>query len=270
MSIIPFNDAPVRIIKSQNTGSFGPIDTSAFDDFRQGIELTQEKYYYNGSIVKIHSGEPNNYLAVLNFGESEINIFDGEIFYDTKRKYSPLDFVSSNDILYFPPPFNDNIDLTSLDGTIEPLTIRDVITFASTYGKYEPHAIRSNLESGNYSYYAESDVQKLEYERSEQQGNLPFIDSTAVVGNIRVEAFDNLPPIPNISPYDDAQPPSAIFNNIKDDPTLQSNVWYVLNPDSETYISNKQVSTTKGRTYMTFDGSNADSLAFGDLRYTYR
>jgi hypothetical protein len=269
MSISPFNDAPVLVVKQIGSGSNPPIDTSAFDDYRQGIELTQEKYYVNGSIVKIHSGEPNHELAVLNYGGTEINIIENSSFNEVE-KYDPIQHITTNDINYFPPPFNDDVNLISNNATIEPLTIRDVVSFASLYGKYEPHSVRGNLESGNYNLYNNSDIQKFEYERKEIQARLPFADFVASIGNLKLEAMENIPLINNIPAYDDSQPPSAVFSNTKDDSTLRSYVWYQLNPSSDTYISNNKVSTTKGYTWSTFDGSNSDSLAFGDLRYTYR
>jgi hypothetical protein len=269
MSITPFDDAPALVVKPLTSGSNPPIDTSAFDDWRQGVELTQEKYYFHGSIVKIHSGEPNHLMAVLNYGGADVNILDVTSFNDTD-KYDPLYHLMTTDLNYFPPPFNDDINLIGFNGTIEPLTIRDIVAFASLYGKYEPHAFHGNLESGNHSLYNNSDVQKLEYERKEQQARLPYTDYVATMGNLKLDALESIPIINDVPPFDDSQPPSAVFSNVKDDPNLRATVWYNLNPASDTYVPNNKVSTTKGYTWSTFDGSNADSIAFGDLRYTYR
>jgi hypothetical protein len=267
--MLPFDDAPALVVKQIDSGSNPPIDTSAFDAWRQGVELTQEKFYANGSIVKIHSGESNSVMATLNYGAAVITITSDASYTDINQ-YDVIEHISTNDINYAPPPFNDDISLISESGVVEPITIRNVVTFASLYGKYEPHAVRGNVESGNHNLYNNSDVQVFEYERKEQQARLPYTDYTVTIGNLKLEAFESVPIVNDVPPYDDSQSPSAVFSNAKDDPTLRDYAWYSLDPASDTYVPNNKTSCTKGYSWLTFDGSNVDSLAFGNLRHVYR
>lgn len=55
-TIIPFNESSVTTMRLSSIVNFDAMDTSGFDAYRQGVELTQEKYYQMGSF-KIHSGE---------------------------------------------------------------------------------------------------------------------------------------------------------------------------------------------------------------------
>jgi len=56
---VPYVETPTifRIISASMSNS---INTSDIDAYRQGIEITEDKFFYIGSIAKIHVGEPHN------------------------------------------------------------------------------------------------------------------------------------------------------------------------------------------------------------------
>lgn len=64
----PFNESSVDTVSANLVVNIIGIDTSGFDQYRQGIELTEEKYFQMGSGAKIHSGEIGNRLPQTQFG----------------------------------------------------------------------------------------------------------------------------------------------------------------------------------------------------------
>lgn len=65
--IFPFNEAPREIVTGVSIVNTSSIDTSSFDAYRQGVELTCERHYQQG-VAKIHSGEPETGHRIFQTG----------------------------------------------------------------------------------------------------------------------------------------------------------------------------------------------------------
>lgn len=132
------------------------ISTTDIDQFRQGVELTQNKHTLG--MVKISAGTPGHVVQPLSFGVSnidliptdnfkELNTFDPVTYLDVMNQSSgfPEDYYT------FPIVTGDTNHAENylMNGIIEPLTIRAVASFFSIEFPFESHAVRGTLMGGN-------------------------------------------------------------------------------------------------------------------------
>jgi hypothetical protein len=242
---------------SINTGS---IDTSQFDAHRQGIELTHVKYWDAG-LVKIHVGEPGhvkrqNSFGILRREYEQINSFIESHPVDAAIRVK-LSITSKTNI--------DNSDVSfDANGCIEPLTIRDLVSFRSVF-KDEPHTTRGTFMQGNEYDDWSSDliVSTQDFVYTITQNVSPFYDVGNMIGgfkNVQLNFMNE-----NEIPYDDSR---VLYreNSLSDNmSTLMSTTLLQLQFDStgsstDKYIREGHVASTTGWTYF----SNVDSIAFGD------
>ena len=158
MTITPFSDTPRQDYndgRSLATNLKGGLNTSEIDPFRQGIELSLEKYSQLGGI-KISAGEPNHGLKQLIFGQS-INVDEAQSTFQDTDGFNSRAFISAQGIgksfatsMTFPIKTCDNF---STDGVIEPLTIRAKISFSSIESPFESHDIYGDVGQGNSDIY---------------------------------------------------------------------------------------------------------------------
>ncbi len=133
MSILhgPFNDTQqpsiYRRVVNQST------DTTPFDAFRQGVELTHHKHYALG-MLKIHAGfqetAGSHTVPTLVYGQTQLTLLD-ELYHRDVVPLEPKDYVG----LVLPSGsvvFNGSVDLdvdpSVTDGVIEALDIRRVVS----------------------------------------------------------------------------------------------------------------------------------------------
>ena len=73
LEYVPFDDAREanRYIASSTSAQSGSgMDTTAFDNWRQGVELTIPKYLYGSVLPKIWAGNLNHFIKIVTYGQA--------------------------------------------------------------------------------------------------------------------------------------------------------------------------------------------------------
>jgi len=140
------------------------IDTSAIDGWRQGVEITQQKFYDAGT-VKIWSGQPGHRSLRIDYGDTETNATS---VYLDESHVDPIELINvqhRGDAVHstattFPISNKDSLVVKDsiFDGTIEPLTIRPTHTSYTSVLKRELHSVNGLLSSGNEDTDLNSDM----------------------------------------------------------------------------------------------------------------
>lgn len=158
MSILPFSEGSNPLDRRRMTFISNSIDTSAIDPFRQGVELTQPKYFQQG-IAKIWSGNDGHEINVIDIGQRDDDIYADQDFYLEVAPFDPVLYLTDyylTQVIVVDSPVNTNEN--GFDGIIEPLSIRRVVSFTSIDAPFEAHSVKGSLERGNYDPFRNSDA----------------------------------------------------------------------------------------------------------------
>lgn len=250
MAYAPFDESPARTVYSTTSGS---INTDALDPYRQGVELTRDKFYQMGP-VKIHSGETNHLVRQNNVGEptetlfpNQTNFLEIDIF--DLLTYMQRDVSQSVLSTFIAFRASRTVEWSVMDGIIEPLSIRPMVTFTSLYSPIEPHQVRGNVEGGNYSIIIHSDrVLQVQRFNELHLGSDPHIDSVDVTNGAPVD----IPYVPaydrSVKPFDDSQIKSGLIVT-SSMPSDIRNYLLQMDPDSDNYVPDGYISSTTGWDY---------------------
>ena len=264
---------PVVSVDFVNSSS---INTLAIDGYRQGVELTQIKYFDAG-LAKIHAGEPGHVLRRNRFGMDknfrtdprfeELDYFDPVKFLEAQEQAEPLLL----NIITFPiiTGDNDQIENYVFDGVIEPLPIREVASFFSIEVPFQSRTVRASLMGGNEdSTHASDRVLTVDYYEPEKE-QIPYLDLIDLIGPSGsapqpLNGFFVFDKSTN-RPFDDSRYP----RNVPIATTYSSNfaeALSIMTGSTDNYVSFKQKSATSGFFY---DNTpvGTDSLAFGGMTY---
>lgn len=155
-----FDEGP-QVIKKFIGVNSSSIDTSAIDSFRQGVEITQEKHTIG--VFKISAGTPGHIVNPNSYGINDLDIVSTGSYKEIDY-FNPIDYIKLQEpgttlkkVITFPIITSDSNQQENyiLNGIIEPLSIRPVISFFSIEFPYESHAVRGGMMLGN------SDVRKF-------------------------------------------------------------------------------------------------------------
>lgn len=160
-----FSEGPAEVSAVQRMGqpvvgnivgiNSSSIPTTEVDQFRQGVELTQNKHTLG--MVKISAGTPGHMVQPLSFGVSNIDLIPSDNFEDL-NVFNPVKYISimgengfPEDYYKFPIVTGDTNHAENylLNGIIEPLTIRAVASFFSIEFPFESHAVKGTMMGGN-------------------------------------------------------------------------------------------------------------------------
>lgn len=258
-----FDEGPrVLNVKSKLTASFvGSIDTSASDPYVQGVEITRQDQYDAG-IAKIWSGNPGHILKPNSFGMGKG--FDRPRFDDSSIRNKALQsgVVTCDQYVTLPISTGDNDQLEnfSFNGIIEPLSIRAVAGFFSTYKPIEAHSIKGSFVSGNSSQFNESDVVVTVVTFEPKQHINSYVDKTA-----RLATRTNRSKLTVLLPFSDAR---LVRNTLPGSHTSDTmlEAMSLMTGSTGNYISYNQRSATSGW-YYDNNASGTDSLVFGGMTY---
>lgn len=150
----PFDDGneSARIIIAgifAYTGSTSAsMDTTAFDQFRQGVELTNAKYLYQTTQPKLWAGNLSHATNVTIYGQARTwTQYTNKLAHDDILvRFDVTRYITDPD--HYPTPyyFNDGPQ-TNDEAIIEPLTIPYRKTPED--GAFPPHSVKASLEDGN-------------------------------------------------------------------------------------------------------------------------
>lgn len=255
----------------------GGMDTSGIDSFRQGVELTRDLHHCQG-IIKIHAGEQNHQLPQRQFGMNKEQIDPDNVRFTEIDLFDPVAFVAQQQLtgsfpsITYPIVFRTSILRRAnqgnvLDGIIEPLAIRHVAQFCSIDAPFESHAVYGSIESGNHNKFVGSDVITQRYQFDEESLGFHAYEDQADTANgvpTGLGFFPNSSRV--ISPFLDGQ----LTNGINLPRDADSNITLAMrdmNPSSDGYAPEGYKISSCGFTLQTHDGSGADSIAYGNLKY---
>lgn len=251
---------------------------------RQGVEISQFSHWQAG-IFKITAGTAGHLVKPVCYGINEAyNLTDNDFFQELSL-FNPIEFISLQDedriieqVITFPIVTSDANQRENfiLNGVIEPIPIRSVISYFSINFPFEPHGITANFGNGNLFLRTSSDdVSSVHTFNSSTTNKRVFLDggepmtiandqgdSTVQVGpSFSYLSFDQN----YIAPFND-----AVYSR---GDQLQSTRMYEsdlleavksMKPLGETYLSSNEYSGKTGFIYNNAE-QGVDSIAYGGL-----
>lgn len=207
MSFTPFDDAQTVIYFPSPTRD--GMDTSGWDLYREGVEITSDKFRFLGTQPKIWSGTTDGQIEIVTYGQSEGNIEDDPIGLGAKYKdlprFDPVTFIILGPNYPMPLVFNDG-PIQQNEAAIEPLTIP--FKLKTNEGPFYAHAPRAELCEGNEfdSYVTKSSNRFEQFYEIPIPGNIKFFldQGGSRFGTVNLDQFiadtERI-----IVPFDDAQ-----------------------------------------------------------------
>jgi len=182
-----------KVVSSNVIGiNSSSISTSEVDQFRQGVELTQNKHTLG--MVKISAGTPGHMVQPLSFGVSNIDLISSEFFKELNT-FDPITYLDvmnqssgfPEDYYTFPIVTGDTNHAENylMNGIIEPLTIRAIASFFSIEFPFESHAVRGTLMGGNSDLlYGSSDqILTVDYYPKRMANPPAFMSGSVISGS---------------------------------------------------------------------------------------
>jgi len=295
---LAFDEGPIIYDTTVGKNS-SSINTREIDQFRQGVEITQE--IYTLGMAKISAGTPGHIIKPSCYGINNTDIISTGSFIEIENfdpvKYLFLqqpgaDFATT---ITFPIITADSnqVENYNLNGIIEPLSIRQVISFFSIEWPYEAHAFRGSLMAGNLDNlkFSSDRILTVDYVPKKL---IPI--KALATGSINTRGFVNaefyLDAIEFTKSGNNAttkQIESYINDNINySDPFVDSDsrnylsllgitelthgadmvaVFKLMTGSTDNYVPPGKKSATAGFVYDNIGYAGTDSIAFGGMTY---
>lgn len=276
-SIKPFNDTkPNKTHWTDVEISYADgTDTTPFDRFRQGIELTMPRYYYEGT-VKIHSGEDEHEVKQCTFGQSKIRVSPYPRFEEVDN-WNPVTYVQwdhhiSQETLLrtyentFPVIVGDidRYEFLNGDGALEPLALREKSANYSIDIPFFAHDIKAAFLEGNVNYLLAHDQIVNKYTPADEHSAINYFDSvdTTEGGRAVIEGYVS-PEIAFAGPVRDNKLSTGIKLSVNmSGPMIDA--LRSMAPPEDSYASSDQIVMTSGFVHD-FSRFGTDSIAFGGM-----
>jgi hypothetical protein len=275
-SVKPFNDTTAsKTHWSEVEISYAAgTDTTSFDRFRQGVELTMPRYYYEGT-VKIHSGEEEHEIKQCTFGQSKIRISPYPRFEEVDN-WNPVTYVQwdhyiSQETLLrtynntFPVVVGDidRYEFLNGDGALEPLALREKSNNYSIDIPFFAHDIKAAFLEGNVNYLLSHDLIVNKYTPEDEISAINYFDSvdTAQGGGI-IEGYVS-PEIAFNGPVRDNKQSTGIKLSVNMSNQMVDAL-RLMSPPDDAYASSDQIVMTSGFVHD-FSRFGTDSIAFGGM-----
>lgn len=295
-----FDEGPIIRKKSVVINS-SSIDTKEIDQFRQGVEITLEKHTLGN--FKISAGTPGHIIQPLSIGINDRHIISTGSYTELDY-FNPVTYLmvqeigtSLTDVITFPIITSDNDQSENyyLNGIIEPLTIRPVISFFSIEYPFESHATRGAVMAGNTSKFNFSSdlvltVSDVPTRLSEKEMLGPSVSTGLAYINesLFIDASENLlsfnslnsddipilgpgyinPDLNSLSSFDDTKiylKSMGISEQTHGKDMVE--LFSTSNSSIENYIPPGKKSATAGFVYDGITNFGTDSITFGGLLY---
>jgi hypothetical protein len=259
-------DEKIKSSTVQNYVLTGSMDTSAIDPYRQGVELTRIKHFDAGSAVKIHAGEPGHILKKNLYGVDKN--FLKQNYYSDLDYFDPVEYILYQESVTYPIITHDTDETENynFNGVIEPLTIRAVAALFSIDVPFEAHSVKGMMMDGNQeTAMATSRIQTV-FTKKENHRLPAWLDLVDMMGTAKK--------IPTIAFFNDEKTFLNPFNDVSTKVQLSINLSEAMNsavlkmnPQTENYVAENEISATYGWTYDDVWSKGTDSIAFGGLGY---
>lgn len=204
---MPFNDTQT-VVRPPPPSRDG-MDTTGWDAYRQGVEISQNKFRFMGTQPKLWSGEITGETSIVTYGQNPGTIQADSIglaakFEDTPG-FNPVAYIVLGVAYPLPITLNDGPS-AEFESCIEPLAIP--FRKPTNEGPHYAHAFRGDFENGNTEGYVIRSTNQIEQFVGFQssRNNKFFLDEGG-------DYFGNIPREPYISdvgnepiPFDDTLP----------------------------------------------------------------
>lgn len=256
MSFEPFIEGEENVVIRPVSGG---INLSVISNVLQGIDK-RNKYRFKGILPILGTGEEDNEIKDLYFGHGKD--YDDSVPFSDKFEPTSLEYKNSPDS-FSNFSFSEGL---SIEGVIEPLTIRDLATLDGIEGRFVARTIKGEFENINLDIYGASDQIKQFKEIKLPTVVEPYEDSsdylgTLISGSIKIPGY-----------VSDLRRKCSFFNESSVDSrnrTNNSSINTTLNAMTSSYddslVPNSYFSTCAGYTYFS-SSFGTDSVAFGNLR----
>lgn len=295
-----FDEGPVIINRAVGVNS-SSIDTSAIDQFRQGVEITLNKHTIG--LFKIYAGTPGHIIQPLSLGISEYDIVSTGSFHDIDY-FDPVFYLTAqqsnlSSSLTFPIVAGDSNSAANYDfnGIIEPFSIRPLVSFFSIEFPFESRAFRGAVMAGN------SEVRKFSSDQILTVDYVPTkliptktLDTGSIAGGRGYEnkawfldaaisllsssylstttdiptlgaGYTN-PDLNNVDPFNDSQDYlRSLGITIAKHGVDMVNAFSTMTGSRDNYVPPGKRSATAGFVYGDTGYAGTDSIAFGGMTY---
>jgi hypothetical protein len=275
LALTPFTEGPMtEVIWTSVMMSFADgTNTTAFDQYRQGIELTQQRYYYQG-LVKIHSGEEQHITKQAVFGQARLRVSPHPRYEETDS-FNPVTYIQFDHVIdpitllrvyhnAFPIVISDidRFGFLNGDGALEPLTIRAKAANYSPEAPFFAHDVRASFEEGNENYKQSREQIVNVFTPNDEKQETNYYDSVDSAAGMPLMGFVS-PDVAHLSPHDDTKQRSGIRITSNMDGNLL-NAILEMNPPDDGYLSSDDLAMTAG--FINDDSRfGTDSIAFSGM-----
>lgn len=267
-----FDEGPRQVNVKNTTAFTSSLDTSAIDAYRQGVELTRQRFFDAGT-VKIHAGTPGGRMSVLAYGSGYKN-FQRSSAFEELDYFNPVTFINSqNDLsssatLKISYPIivgdNDQLENTNFNGIIEPLDIRAVASFFSIEVPFIAHSIKGTLQAGNSDQHMSTDTIMQSISLTVNTASIiPYVDMVDMFnGQVPMNGYFQTDKV-LLTPFEDVR----YLRNAASQ-SYSADMQSALSPltgSTDNFVGIDKKSASAGFVYG--DASVTDSVAFGGMTY---
>jgi hypothetical protein len=226
-TIDPFDDSQQRDRRHADADPW--TSTSEFDQYRQGVELTQTKHYAQG-MVKIHAGyngqDGNHTIPQLAYGQSQNTMLD-EVYHRDVIAMEPATYVSlglSLTNVVIDKGVDLDVNVNVFDGVIEPFAIRDMIALRRDFKSVE-HKVCAALGEGNVKDRDNTDM-FVEIVRFDDLyvGHSAMNDNVNTTGGLVTVVESGSTSTRRASPFKENYPPKGLIMSTR----MESDLVYAL------------------------------------------
>ena len=250
----------------------GTIDTTAIDAYTQGVEMTRQRQYDAG-LVKVWSGNPGHVLLNNRFGMDK-NYFPDPGFAEMDL-FNPVSYLRAqaevNEFflqrLTYPiiTGDNDQLDNVNYHGVIEPLAIREQVSFFSIETPQPFHSVHGSLAGGNINQTNTSDrVLTVDYFDPMKQ-IVGYLDMVDMFGSTPLNGFFQHR-FSTIAPFIDQR---LVRNTLASaaESSSELSAMSLMTGSTDNYVRYNQRSARCGWDYDSTTTIGTDSLAFGGMTH---
>ena len=170
----------------------GGIDTSQIDDLRQGVEIRTSKHQFSSGQPKVWAGRTDHVHEELNFGQKRSS--NSTISFEDVDRLDAALYLRANGRLSLPLTIDDStsLDDSVYDGTIEPLTIRRIVSFDTIDYPGDPHEVKATLMLANNDAYGNANIVSQTEEYLFTGSHSPYFDGVDSFGNASLNVTGNI------------------------------------------------------------------------------
>ena len=270
---IPFSlEKKIRTFVSGTTSG---SNTGQIDRLRQGVEIVNNAQRYFGIQPKIGTETNSNIIKVNTFGIAKV-FKENQIFQDL-AKLDPKTYLQDAEGSQQFPAILTNASLRNpeqMNGVLEPLTIKDKVSFTSLYGDREAHDIYSAFMDGGTDAQGRTNVVEQFYEKDLPTTQAPYLDAlqsfgSTASGSVKHEGVIS-PQKKSIAAFDETAFDTFLSSSIQSPSFSKLIISMSLGRSGSQrdfgLITNNKKSATAGFQFNSSTEEGTDSIAFGDTQ----